>query len=766
MRTLRHSLILSRRLTKRSRQGLVQFGREVAAVETNVTISRMTLEKALRFVVLAGIFLLPFLVLYVSKSLFFPFITGKNFAFRVIVEIMAGGWLALALTNPAYRPKKSWLIWAFAAFVIVIGVADIFGAYPHKSLWSNYERMEGWVTLAHLFVYFVVMQAMLNTEKLWKQWWHTSLAVSCLVGLYALFQLSGFITINQGGIRLDATFGNATYLGVYMMFHIFIAALYLARAWVAEPQKRLLYSSLYGGLIALNSFILFFTATRGAMLGLIGGGVLATLILIVLAPRSRVAWRAGVVICGLAVLAGGFWMVRDQAWVHAIEPLHRLALIGDEGLPDARQMNWGMAWQGVKERPFLGWGQENYAAVFDTYYDPGMWAQEPWFDRVHNIIFDWLIAGGVLGLIAYLSLYVFALLMLWRSGAFEPYERAILTGFLAGYFFYLLFTFDNITSYIFFFALLAFITVRANISQPTPVRELLPRAALPYTAVLGVILACGSAWLVNADAIAQNRALIQAIMPQQGGADQNLQYFRKALGYDSAGNQEVREQFVQAAISVIGTQGLPDDFKRTFVSESFAAMEGLANEAPHNARFPLFMGIVLDQAGAYEDAGRYLERARSISPKKQAILFETGLNAFAQGKPDEAVAIFKEAYDAAPEYPDAAAFYAAALIRAKQDAAADELIASIMEKGWADDPRIVSAYAGRTQYGKIIEVLTAHTIQFPDDVEARFVLASAQYAAGNAARAIRELETIKEDHPAAASQADEIIKEIQAGKAL
>ncbi|MBI2030701.1 hypothetical protein HYT05_03695, partial [Candidatus Kaiserbacteria bacterium] len=56
-----------------------------------------TLEKVLRWIVLIGIFALPIIPLYVANSLFFPYITGKNFAFRILVEIMAGAWLALAL---------------------------------------------------------------------------------------------------------------------------------------------------------------------------------------------------------------------------------------------------------------------------------------------------------------------------------------------------------------------------------------------------------------------------------------------------------------------------------------------------------------------------------------------------------------------------------------------------------------------------------------------------------------------------------------------
>lgn len=722
------------------------------------------MERALRFIVLAGIFVLPFIVLYVSKSLFFPFITGKNFAFRIIVEIIAGGWLALALTNPAYRPKRSWLLYAFAIFIAIIAVADIFGTYPHKSFWSNYERMEGWVTLAHLFAYFVVMQSVLTSERLWKQWWHTSLGVSALVGVYALFQLLGFITINQGGIRLDATFGNSTYLGVYMMFHIFIAALYLSRAWVDSPTRRGVYASLYGGLIALDTLILFFTSTRGAILGLIGGAFLATLILIVLAPRSRVAWRAGAGIAVFIVLAGAFWLVRDQAWVHTIEPLHRLAIIGDEGVPDARQMNWGMAWKGFKERPFFGWGQENYAAVFDKYYDPGMYEQEPWFDRVHSILFDWLIAGGILGLLAYLSIHALALLMLWKNGVFAPYERAILTGLMAGYFFYLIFTFDNITSYLFFVALLAYIAMRAHEAQP-PLLEgrSIALHLLPAAAGGAIILTCLTAWFVNADAIAQNRSIIRGISTQQGGATQNLAALKEAVSYRSVGDQEAREQFSQAATMVIRIQDVPVDVKQEFVGAALVAIDELSQEAPHNARFPLFKGVLLDQAGAFADARVALERAHELSPKKQSILIELGLNAFARDANDEAVARFKEAYDLAPQYQEAEIFYIAALIRAGKDTEADALLARMIEADTAADARIASAYAARNKYDTIAAIWSAHIEKKPDDVEARFVLASTYYAAGNSAKAIAELEAVKRDIPGAAAQADELIRQVKDG---
>ena len=93
---------------------------------------------------------------------------------------------------------------------------------------------------------------------------------------------------------------------------------------------------------------------------------------------------------------------------------------------------------------------------------------EPWYDRSHNVFFDWLVAAGALGLLTYLSLYGVTLWFMWKNNNGMPLsEKAILTGMLAGYFIHNFFVFDNLTSYILFFALLAYITVRAKGSTDT-----------------------------------------------------------------------------------------------------------------------------------------------------------------------------------------------------------------------------------------------------------------------------------------------------------
>ena len=61
----------------------------------------MVSNKILSWAINLGLLSVLFVPLFISRSLFFPFITGKNFAFRIIVEIIFGLWIWLALRDPA-----------------------------------------------------------------------------------------------------------------------------------------------------------------------------------------------------------------------------------------------------------------------------------------------------------------------------------------------------------------------------------------------------------------------------------------------------------------------------------------------------------------------------------------------------------------------------------------------------------------------------------------------------------------------------------------
>src|ERR1035437_6613632 len=157
----------------------------------------MTLNRSLFFTVVGLLFAVLFVPLYVNNSLFFPFITGKNFAFRIIVELAALIWVILMLRDKSYRPKLSWLSIAVVVFVGVVAVADAFGSNPVKSFLSNFERMEGWITLAHLLVYFFLLTSVLRTWKYWRSFFQFSVAVSVIVCIHGFMQLAGVASIHQ-----------------------------------------------------------------------------------------------------------------------------------------------------------------------------------------------------------------------------------------------------------------------------------------------------------------------------------------------------------------------------------------------------------------------------------------------------------------------------------------------------------------------------------------------------------------------------------------
>src|SRR6185295_15949535 len=116
----------------------------------------------------------------------------------------------------------------------------------------------------------------------------------------------------------------------------------------------------------------------------------------------------------VVLVAGIFVGMRNSDFVQKNATLARLTSISTKSDDAAaRFMVWNMALEGFKERPILGWGQVGFNFVFNKYYDPGMYAREQWFDRTHNIFLDWLIAGGILGLLSYLALFAAFLKIVW-----------------------------------------------------------------------------------------------------------------------------------------------------------------------------------------------------------------------------------------------------------------------------------------------------------------------------------------------------------------
>ncbi|NQV88644.1 MAG: O-antigen ligase family protein [Parcubacteria group bacterium] len=723
----------------------------------------MKTNDSLRYSILSGLFLTPFISFVVLNDFFFPFITGKAFVFRIIIEIITLLWLLLILRDKSYAPKFSWIFIAVATFLGVMTLADIFSINPFKSFWSNFERMEGLITLFHLGAYFIVASSVLNTKKLWDRLFQTSIAASFLMGLYGLLQLAGKIVINQGGVRLDGTFGNAAYLAVYMMFHIFLTAYFLMTRKNSLGLKFFYYIA-----IVLQFIILYFTATRGAFLGLVGGMILAMALIILFEKERLVMKKTAIgILVGIFILIGGFFAVKNTSFVNNSPVLSRFSSISiSDRTTKSRFLIWNMAWQGFQERPILGWGQESFNYVFNDHYNPGMYGQEQWFDRAHNVVFDWLIAGGALGLLSYISIFVAALYLLWRkkNDSFSIVEKSIFTGLLGGYVFNNLFIFDNLGSYILFFSVIAYIyTVSSseekNLSIPF-VSDYVKQNIFPAVSVLVMIFMF---YFLNVRPIEANLSLLGAFRAGQSDPAQSLKLFKGAISYKTLGLTEMREQLLGAVYDIAqspkATQEIKSDFYLTGTNEMLEQIK----ETPKDARNYVVLGTFFSRIGRYDEALKYFIEAEKLSPNKQTILFYIGDVYINQKKYTEALEVLKEAYELEPIYTEAKIMYAVANIYAGNLKLGNSLVEELGEIA-TSDTRVLNAYISVGEYNKVLVLLKDAFAKDPTNLQKGVSLAAGYLQTGQMTNAVIQLQKLVDTHPEFKSQGEYFISEIRAGR--
>lgn len=723
----------------------------------------------LKALIVAGLFAAPFVPLIVSKSLFFPFITGKAFVFRALVEIIFAFWLLLAIQEKEYRPKFTWLSGAVLLFIVAIGIADLFSENPFKSFWSNYERMEGWVGIVHFAALYLVATSVFKTQAVWNKLLATSIGASIVMAIYAFLQLAGKITINQGGVRVDGTFGNASYLGIYTVFHIFFAALLYFRT-TKTWQKWLLGIS-----VLLNLIVLYNTATRGAILGLLGGALISIIYLAIRSEKGaavrKVAW-GGLVIIVLVV--GGFFAIKNTQFAEKSPVLSRFTTLSlSEIKTQGRYYVWPIAWQGFLERPVLGWGQESFNFVFNKYYNPQMYGQEPWFDRTHDIVLDWLIAGGLIGFLSYVSIYVALLYYIFKKGDFLSWEdRGVILGLVVAYLFHNIFVFDQIGSYILFFLLLAYINSHAPSVEfslvkklATPFRKIADNEGWkPVSEAVLVIIMLFVLYLVVISPWNQNKNLLKVLRLGNQSTVGVASDYLAPMQPSSMGYSEAIEHVSQATISLGANDKAPEELRRAVYEGVDKAFKNYIGRVPTDARYRLFYGIFLSNFGQYQQADEQFTKAVELSPNKQQILFQLANTKFAEGKKDEAVATAKKIYELAPEYDEAEAFYGYMLMLSGNSVAANEVLSKLPEEKLVFDDRYIGILQQLGQYDRMIAVAKRRTELNQVNPQYKLNLAAAYLLANRRYEAVQILQQMIVADPSFKQQGEYFIKEIQAGR--
>ncbi len=424
-----------------------------------------------------------FAVVVVLPSTFFPFIGGKYYFFRVAVEMALASfilWWAFDPEGAKIAPQRlkelfrKPLVIAVSVFVGVFLLASIFAYDASAAFWSNYERGDGGFQMLHYYAFFVLLALLFREEKDWRKLFWLSLAAAILMILYGVLA-AGFVPGFFGQYRAEdkpfapstlgrlfhplarfqGSLGNPAYVAPYLMFSMFYA-LWL---WWSGKSRRLPVALAYSGLLFV--FLLFFmlSQTRGAFLGL-GAAVVAFLAFAALKDEGQLRKFSIAALLVLVLTGGVLFSVRGADFLNNFAGGRLLDLNFGAETVQTRLWTWNSAWQGFKERPLLGWGPENFSAVFDRYLDPRHFVPgqntETWFDRAHSIVFDYLAETGILGLAAFLGIWATFFWELLKKAQRGPVLKGLMLALPVGYLVQGLVLFDVLPIYMNVFIFLAF----------------------------------------------------------------------------------------------------------------------------------------------------------------------------------------------------------------------------------------------------------------------------------------------------------------------
>ncbi len=616
------------------------------------------------------IFVIPFLSLWIARSLYFPYITGRNFGFRILVELALALWIGLIFLDKSYRPRRSLLLWALVIFTVVVGLADMLGVDPYHSFWSRYERMEGYLMILHLVAYFLMLTSVFRTKKDWLMFFNIFLIAGILVGGYGMLQVFGLKEAIQGGdVRIDGTIGNPTYLAAYLLLIIALTGILFLNA------RRLFLKYLYGAAILFSLIIMYFTASRGIALALLVSLPLFLILYLLLFKGvdnreklyKKIALGTLIVLILLPIV---FWFFKDSRFIQESDVLSRFASISfGETTVRSRFMIWNMSFEGFKERPLLGWGQENYIRVFSKYFDPRLYDQEPWFDRAHNIVFDWLISAGLLGFIAYISIFVVfyvSLKEILKRNVILKKEGLILLVLPIAYFIQNIFVFDNFNTYVIFFTLLAYVN---NLSRETvghhgqtdKTSTVANKSFATSIVVTGlaVAVAVSVIYFVNVRPWQQARGIIKSLQATTNTTDpigSTIESFKETLGFNTFGNTETIEQLLRVGDLLVG-QDFPTENKLSFINFAASRAEDYLEKFPKDIRVQLMLGTFYQNASAVEGnflfKGRdHLQSALELSPKKQQIYLVLSENYLRSQEIPKAFELLDQAIALEPNNPE------------------------------------------------------------------------------------------------------------------
>jgi tetratricopeptide (TPR) repeat protein len=679
------------------------------------------LAKILRYFVYAA----AFVPLIIFNDYISPFHFGKVVIFRSLVELMVVFYLLLVWKDRSYLPKFNIITWSFLAFASAFTLATLTSVIPYMSAWGSLERMGGVVTFWHYFVYFIILTSVFKKESDWMNLFKLVIAIGVMSAFYGFLQRTdlSWIVGSGGRSRIFGTIGNPALFAGYQILCLFLS---LTLFFKKENSQNL--RIFFGASSLIFAIATMMTAVRGSILG-VGVGFLALALLYSSVYRSQKARKALLGLIGLLVV---FIMMavllKNTSFVQNSGYLRRITNFSlTDYTVQTRFWAWEAGLKGWKESPktiLLGWGPENFNIPFSKYFNPKFFrgpGSETLFDRAHNMFVEILVTMGLVGFLAYISIFFSALKVLW--GKMKNKETVLYgVGFiplLIAYAIHNAFIFDTSANFLTFFTILGFIYFLASHhpngnNDKKPIQKLKINEGLWFFSAIGLFaFALVAIFFINIQPSRANytstRGIVLGWSSDFKGA---VKKFQEAISYGTPGKYEIRHRYAQYVLETTNSKEITPEVAE-IVKDTIKEVEKNIDENPQDYLPLLYasrLNIILgkdDPASPHNDRALELSlRALEISPTFVRTYYEIGQAYLNKKDLAKAAEQFKKAAELNPEVGLSYWYWGVVELERGNSELGLSILEEILEKGMYvpsenDMNRLISVYIKQKNYPKI-----------------------------------------------------------------
>jgi O-antigen ligase len=366
-----------------------------------------------------------------------------------IIKLVDEGGIRWNVNNSGESLLK--FLWKYPLIAPVIGLAivysisTIFSVSPSISFFGSWQRLQGTYTTFSYLVIFLSIIVNLRKHAQINRLITTVILASLPISLYGLLQHYQIDPIPWGGdvsVRIAANMGNSIFVAAYliMVFPLTVGriidafkAILLDNSSTTEKNenslKQVIRATIYFFIAALELIAIYFSKSRGPLLGLMAGIYFMVLLFSIYWRKKWLTFS----IVGAAILGAAFLAVFNMS-NGPLEALRNSPAIGRFGNllnPDSNSaLVRKYIWEGTVKlvslhdplifpngttdkfnflRPIIGYGPETMYVAFNQFYVPELGQVEkrnasP--DRAHNETWDSIVITGLSGLLVYLSIFI------------------------------------------------------------------------------------------------------------------------------------------------------------------------------------------------------------------------------------------------------------------------------------------------------------------------------------------------------------------------